>query len=98
MEHKLMSWEDIATTTVDVEQFNTMRVNIHKSQERKTCTHTKQSLHKDDYRYFQLKEFVGRSVFKLTPYFLYSFDEKQIGMLQVCRNITMKEIISWIKN
>ena len=67
------------------------------SWERETCAHTKQTLSKYNYGYFQLKKFVGRGKFRLTPSSLHSFDEKQIGMLQVCRSIATKETISKIE-
>ncbi len=35
-----MSREDVATTTVNVEQSNASRVDILKSQERETCAHS----------------------------------------------------------
>ncbi len=42
-------------------------------------------------------QFVGMGVHKLTPSSLNSFDEKKIGILQVFRNIAMKETISEIE-
>ncbi len=56
LEHKHVSQKGIATTTVNIEQPNASRVDILKSQERKTCSHSKHTLHKDNYRYFNLKE------------------------------------------
>ncbi len=76
----------VATIYVNIEQSNTSIIDIPKPGERKTCVCTKQTLHKYDYRYFQLMEIVGRGVCKLTPYCLHSFGEKQIGILHVCRN------------
>ncbi len=88
VEHKNLSWEgidngmptvdNVTTINVNIVQSNTSKVDIPKSGERETCTHTKQILHKDNYGYFQLTEFVGRGICKLTTYSLQSFGQKQI--------------------
>ncbi len=58
----------------------------------------KLTLHKDDYGYFRLIQFVGRGICKLRPYSLHSFGEKEMRILQVCRKISTKKLFLQLKN
>ncbi len=41
--------DNVTSTNVNIEQLNASKVNIPESGEMETCTHTKQTLHKDKY-------------------------------------------------
>ncbi len=80
--------DNVATMNDNVEQSNTSNVNIPKNM----CTYKTVIMLRRLWIY-QLTEFVDRGICKLTPYSLHSFGEKQIRILQVCRNIATTETI-----
>ncbi len=61
------------------------------------CTY-KTDISADHYRCFQLIQFVNKDICKLLPYALHFFGEKEIGIVQVCRNISTITLYPQLKN